>query len=226
MNVFETHSEPLPRRVATGLAKISLALRSRAWREAGGRGLTPTQGQILERLRARHPQAQALNEVAAALAVKPATVSEAVATLERKRLLTKGRASADARRLRLRLTAAGLREARRASVWSDFLGVGIEALSGSEQEAFLRGLIKMVRVLQERGDIPVARMCVNCRYFRPHAHRDPERPHHCEFVGEPFGDRHLRLECPEHVPAGSAQADTLWRAFTREAAAAPVAPPE
>ena len=44
--------EPLDRRVTTGLAKIGIALKQQAWAEAGGRGLTPTQGQALALLRA------------------------------------------------------------------------------------------------------------------------------------------------------------------------------
>jgi DNA-binding MarR family transcriptional regulator len=215
MNYFETHSEPLPRRIMTGLAKIGLALRSRAWREAGGRGLTPTQGQILAHLRSRPGEPQTLGEVAAALAVKPATVSEAVDALARKRLLRKERSARDARRLRLRLTPAGAREARRASVWPDFLVAGIGVLSETEQEVFLRGLIKMIRVLQERDEIPVARMCVTCRYFHPHAGRDPERPHRCELVGAFFGGRQLRLDCEEHQPAGAAEAEVAWKVFNR-----------
>ena len=44
--------EPLDKRVTTGLAKIGIALKQQAWAEAGGRGLTPTQGQVLALLRA------------------------------------------------------------------------------------------------------------------------------------------------------------------------------
>jgi hypothetical protein len=44
--------EPLAQRVTTGLAKVGIALKQQAWAEAGGRGLTPTQGQVLALLRA------------------------------------------------------------------------------------------------------------------------------------------------------------------------------
>ncbi|MER3418788.1 MAG: MarR family transcriptional regulator, partial [Chloroflexota bacterium] len=27
------------------------------------------------------------------------------------------------------------------------------------------------------------------------------RPHHCAFVDAPFGDRSIRLDCPDHAPA-------------------------
>ena len=50
-NLLDEITEPITKRVATGLSKIAMALRSHAWQEAGARGLTPTQGQILLFLR-------------------------------------------------------------------------------------------------------------------------------------------------------------------------------
>ena len=91
------------------------------------------------------------------------------------------------------MTERGLREA-------DVLTV-IDELSLLEQEVFLRCLIKMVRTLQQQGQVFVAHMCVTCNFFRPNVYSDSHRPHHCALVNVPFGDRHLRLECPEHLPA-------------------------
>jgi len=56
-------------------------------------------------------------------------------------------------------------------------------------------------------------MCVTCRYFRPNAHDDPERPHHCAFVEAAFGDRNLRVDCLDHDPAGAEVTEELWSAF-------------
>src|SRR5579875_978167 len=194
--------------IATGLHKISLAIRSHTWQKAGQRGLTPTQAQILILLETREAQGAktTISDAAEALAVTVATTSDAVAALMAKRLVTKHRGAKDARAVFLRLTSPGKRAARRAALWSDFLLEAAQALSPEERGVFLRALIKMIRRLQERGQIPLSRMCVTCRFFRPHAHRDPERPHHCDFVDAPFGDRHLRLECPDHE-AASQKAD-------------------
>jgi hypothetical protein len=74
----------------------------------------------------------------------------------------------------------------------------------------------MIQTLQERNEIPVARMCVTCRYFRSHVYADPERPHHCDYVNAPFGDRLLRLDCAEHAPAATAQAERNWKTFNQE----------
>jgi hypothetical protein len=47
------NQDSLGHRVAVGLAKIGLALKSHAWQNAGQQGLTPTQGQVLTLLRTK-----------------------------------------------------------------------------------------------------------------------------------------------------------------------------
>lgn len=196
-----------------GLNKISLALKSRAWHDAGLQGLTPTQGQILALLRSKVDSAMRLSEVADGLAVTPATASDAVAALVEKGLVQKGRAKDDARAIAITLTEQGQREAERVASWPDFLLDAVDELSTAEQEVFLRGLIKMVRKLQEQGQIPISQMCVNCRFFQPNVYSNSEHPHHCAFVNAPFGDRHLRLDCPEHNTAEPEAAEQAWQAF-------------
>jgi DNA-binding MarR family transcriptional regulator len=204
--------EPLARRVTTGLAKVGLALKQQAWAEAGGRGLTPTQGQVLALLRAS-PGGLRLGVLAAQLGVTAATTSDSVAALARKGLVAKAALAGDRRAVLVRLTPAGVREAAAAAAWPDFLLEAVDELSPDEQAAFLRGLVTMIRTLQERGRIPVARMCVSCRFFRPYRHDHPTTPHHCAFVDAPFGDGELRLDCPDHLPAPAGQAERAWQAF-------------
>ncbi len=193
--------EPLPRRVALGLSKIGLALRSQAWRAAGERGLTPTQGQILAILKVRRGGPCRLQQLADGLGVSAATTSEAVQALERKCLVSRERSREDARSLAVALTARGRREAGVASNWADFMAETVSRLAAAEQAALLRLLTRMILSLQRRRQIPVAAMCVTCRFFRPNIHAGSDRPHHCAFVDAPFGDAALRLECPEHEPA-------------------------
>ena len=45
--------DQVAQRLITGLAKIGIAMKSKAWRSAPGENLTPTQGQILVLLRDR-----------------------------------------------------------------------------------------------------------------------------------------------------------------------------
>ena len=204
--------EPLPQRVTTGLAKVGMALKQQAWAEAGGRGLTPTQGQALALLRA-NPDGLRLGALARQLGVTQPTASDSVAALQRKGLVDKAPVAGDGRAVAVRLTPAGAGEAAAAAAWPDFLLETVDELSAAEQAAFLRALVTMIRTLQEKGRIPVARMCVSCTFFRPFRHDDPVRPHHCAFVDAPFGDGELRLDCPDHRTAPADQAARTWEAF-------------
>jgi DNA-binding MarR family transcriptional regulator len=204
--------QPLDKRVTIGLAKIGIALKQQAWAEAGGRGLTPTQGQVLALLRA-NPDGLRLGALAEQLGVTAATTSDSVTALQRKGLVTKEPMAGDGRGVIVLLTPTGTREAAAAAAWPDFLLEAVGELSTVEQAAFLRALVSMIRTLQEKGRIPVARMCVSCRFFRPYQHDDPARPHHCAFVDAPFGDGELRLDCPDFRTAPDEQAAQTWLAF-------------
>jgi len=45
--IFDGISDPMNQRLIWGLAKIGLALKNHAWKDAGTQGLTPTQGGFL-----------------------------------------------------------------------------------------------------------------------------------------------------------------------------------
>ncbi len=209
---FEAVSGSLANRVLAGLAKIGLALKHRAWVHAGQYALTPTQAQILAAL-ATSSQALSLKDVADRLGITAPTASEAVQALVRKELVRKGVVRADARRRRMFLTAKGRRVARQVAGWPDFLAAGVGALTAGEQTALFRALVKVIRTLQARGEIPVSRMCVTCRYFRPYVHSDPARPHHCAFVDAAFGEQHLRLDCSDHEAADPTTQLQVWARF-------------
>lgn len=208
--------ELVAQRLITGLAKIGIAMKSKAWRSAPGENLTPTQGQILVLLGDRG--ALRLSALTEALGVRAPTASDAVASLVDKKLVVRNADPTDGRAIALSLTKLGREAADRVADWPDFLVKAAESLDESEQRVFLRALMKMIRTLQADGDIPVQRMCVTCKYFQPNAHRDADKPHHCGFVDAPFGDRHLRFDCADHDAAAIEQQNRQWARWS--------APPE
>ena len=211
--IFDGISDPMNQRLISGLAKIGLALKSHAWKDAGSQGLTPTQGAILALLRAKGTGEWRLFSISRALAVSAPTASEAVTALVRKGLVSKGRAATDQRALLVQLTPKGRAEAERTAHWPDFLIAAVDELSPVEQEVFCRGLTKMIHALQERREVPISRMCVTCRHFRPSVYDDPDTPHHCAFVNAAFGERHLRFDCPEHDAAPVELRQENWNRF-------------
>ncbi len=200
--------------LSTGLLKIGLAIRHHAWAGGESAGLTPTQGQILALLLQRAGQDTRLNDIARDLAVTQATASVAIRVLVEKGLVTKERSTADGRAITLALTPAGRELATRSLGWTDFLLDAVDSLDPSEQAVFQRSLVKMIRSMQQKGQIPIARMCITCQHFQPNVHPEqPETPHHCAFVDAAFGDRQLRLDCADFSPAPEPEASHTWAAF-------------
>jgi hypothetical protein len=89
----------------------------------------------------------------------------------------------------------------------------VESLPEAERAGLLRGLIGMIRSLQERGAVPTARMCVDCRYFRPNEYPGMAKAHHCGYIDSPIGDSDLRIDCGEMEPVGNELASRLWSVF-------------
>ncbi|MCL4221924.1 MAG: MarR family winged helix-turn-helix transcriptional regulator [Phycisphaerales bacterium] len=199
-------------RILAGLSKLSLVMRHESWRAAGQRGLTPTQAQILSIL-AGSANPIGPKEVARQMAITLGTASEAISSLVSKGLVRKATSETDGRAVVLSLTKPGVREAATASAWPASMVEAIDALPESERTGLLRGLIGMIRTLQEQGAVPTARMCVGCTYFRPNEYPDTPKPHHCLLIDAPIANSDLRIDCPEMEPAAEEVRPKLWSVF-------------
>jgi len=212
-NLLEKTTDPLPHRLASALSKVSVSLKRRLWRDAAHRHISPLQSQILAFLRQRSTHGATVSDITQMLGVTMPTASDVIAVLTRRGLLRKFRTEADGRVFTVMLTAKGRRRAEQVMGWPDFLLWAAELLPVDEQESLLRTLVKLIKSIQDRGEIPVARMCVTCTHFRPYVTQDSERPYHCELVNADFGDRLLRIDCNEHKPAPPEQRERQWQAF-------------
>jgi DNA-binding MarR family transcriptional regulator len=208
--------EAIRRQLTTGLLKIGMATRQQAWAGGEARGLSPTQGQILVLLLQRDGEATRLSDVANELAVTQPTASVAIRTLIEKGLVSRERSAGDGRAATLSLTSSGRIEAAHARGWTDFLANSLDELDEQEQAVFQRSIVKMIRAMQLKGQIPISRMCATCTYFRPNQHPGEPHPHHCAYVDAPFGDRHLRLDCADFQPADPETAQQTWELFAGE----------
>jgi len=186
-------------RIVYGVSKLADVLRNGAWAAARAHGLTPTQGQILVLLRSRGRKGLRLGAVAGELAVTPATASDAVATLERKRLLERHRDPDDGRAIAIRLTSAGRRLAYEAMQWSDFVADAFSVLSAAERGITLRALSKAMRALEQDDRMEPARMCLSCAYYQPDGGGASSA--RCAYGGFAVGDTDLRLDCAAHRAA-------------------------
>ena len=205
----ETHNEL---QITAALSRLGLFLRSADWQAARAAGLTPTQAEILAHLARRGPTRGAA--LAEALGVTPATLSDSAAALVAKGLAERRPDPIDARAALLHLTPDGVATTVAMPEAPEALLAGLRAVPPRDRAALLRGLVTLIRSLQEAREIPVQRMCVTCRHFRPHVHADAARPHHCAFVDAAFGDAELRVDCGDHEEVEEEQRARIWARFS------------
>ncbi|MBP2301375.1 MarR family winged helix-turn-helix transcriptional regulator [Azospirillum picis] len=205
--------DPVLTRLREGFERIALVLRADLWAAAGKAGLNPTQAQVLALLAAR-PAGLRPKEIAAHLSVSAPSMADTLAALERKALLRRTPDPADARAVIARLTEEGAAQGQALAAAATQVTAALARLSPGEQADLLLAQVKLIRTLQQAGAIPVQRLCVTCRHFRPNAHPGEAAPHHCAFVNAPIVDRDLRLDCGEHEAAAPAVQAATWTAFT------------
>ncbi len=197
MTPFDDISTSIEARIVTGFARIATVMRSQAWGKSMEEGITPTQADILSLLRSRQASLR-LTVIAEQLVISPATASDAVSALVSKGLVEKVRAPDDGRAVALSLSRKGVKLAASIEEMEGSLFFVLQTLSGREKENLLTLLVKIIRTMQKRGDIPVMRMCLTCKYYEPHKKKDKQLVHYCNLVKAPFADYHLRLDCAEH----------------------------
>jgi len=204
--------DPVLIRLREGFERVALVLRADLWSAAGEAGLNPAQAQVLALLAAR-PAGLRAKLIAAHLAVSAPSMADTLAALERKGFLTRAPDAADARAVIVRPTEEGCALGRALASATSQVMSALARLSPTEQADLLLTQIKLIRTLQQAGAIPLQRMCVSCRHFRPNAHPDAAKPHHCAFVNAPIGTRDLRLDCGEHEAADPDVQAATWTSF-------------
>ncbi|MGL4441309.1 MAG: MarR family winged helix-turn-helix transcriptional regulator [Bosea sp. (in: a-proteobacteria)] len=218
MSETATHPDLTVHRLREGLDRLAAVSRGDLWSATSASGLNPAQAQALALLARRGALGLRVKEVAAHLGVSQPTATDTIAALERKGFVKRLSDPDDARATIVRVTDAGQMALTGMADEPSALGSALALLAPDEQADLLVVTIKLIRNLQIAGAIPVQRMCVNCRHFRPNIHADAANPHHCAFVNAAFGDRLLRLDCGDHEPADPALQSANWMAFDKGSA--------
>jgi DNA-binding MarR family transcriptional regulator len=208
-------SEPLVTRLREGFDRIAFVLRADLWAAAGEAGLNPAQAQVVGLL-ADRPAGLRPKEIAAHLAISAASIADTLGALVRKGLVRRDPDPGDARAAIMSVTPDGRRLGAEIAQAASQVASAMAALAPAAQEELLLTQIALIRQLQIAGAIPLQRMCISCRHFRPHAHPDTAKPHHCAFVNAPIGGRDLRLDCGEHEAADPAVQAATWTTFARD----------
>ena len=189
------------KKIVAALERISQAYRVLLQEEGQGRGLSPIQARFLVHLLHHPDELGRVGRLAEEFGLSPATVSDAVRTLESKDLVRREQWPGDGRVAILRLTPSGERAAVGLSSWADVIEEQLRSFAPEEKEAVMHFFMRLIAALQRAGVITVARMCVTCRFFRSEAQPEGVSLHHCALLDQPLSGVDLRTDCPEHEPA-------------------------
>ena len=189
-------------------------LRADLWAAAGDAGLNPAQAQVLALLAGR-PAGLRPKEIAAHIAVSAASIADTLGARVRKGLARRDADPRIARAAIVRATRDGLRVGAEIARAGSQVANALAGLSAEALEELLLAQVALIRQLQAAGAIPLQRMCVSCRHFRPHAHPGTAKPHHCAFVNAAIGGRDIRLDCGEHEAADPVVQAATWTTFAK-----------
>ncbi len=189
-------------KLVAAIDRLGHVMRLQMSHVARAHGLTPTQLQLLLRLRTDPPERRRVSNLATELDVTGATVSDAISTLERKGLVERSADPVDGRGVRIVLTPVGHDVADSADAWQGRAQYLLRTVKEKDKERALGFLLGLLAELHREGLVAVARMCPTCGYFREDA-AGPDR-HRCVFYDRELGPGDLRVDCPDHEPTGDA----------------------
>ncbi len=196
-----TQHEDVEAKIIAGMERLCQVFRWLLWNEAKAHKLSPIQIQFLVYLLFHDQSLCRVSQLAREFRLTQPTVSDAVAALEAKGLVTKEPWPNDRRVTTLRLTPAGRELATHLAEWANVLRPHVEeALTPEERQQFMLALMRLIASLQEAGIISIARMCLTCRFFQPNHMPDSATPHYCRLLEKPLSNAELRLDCPDQEP--------------------------
>jgi DNA-binding MarR family transcriptional regulator len=195
---LEFQHQDVDSKIAAALERLSQAFRVMLWEKAKIHNLSPIQIQILVYLLYHTEEQATVGQIAREFTLTPATVSDAVKSLENKHLAIREDLEADRRVTSVFLTKEGQKMARKLSTWANVVQEHISRFDAQDKLVVMNFLLQLIESLQRAGIITVARMCITCKFFQPYAHPLTENPHHCNLLDKPLANSELRLDCPEH----------------------------
>ncbi|GEM_PF-70882 len=190
----------LDRKIAVGLERIAEGLKAVIWNETKQSGLSPIQIQFLIALQFEMKTEWTIGDLAERFGLTPATVSDAVTSLEEKGLVQRKKKGGDRRTVYLHLTPSGRRAARKLGGWANILQDSLAGMSPEEKTVMLKGVLSVLRSFRTSGVVSTVQMCTTCKFFRSNTYRNSRGPHHCALLDVPLSEADLRVDCPEHEP--------------------------
>ena len=194
----EIQEESTGNKIIVALERLSEAFRVLLWQESKETLLSPIQVQILIFLLFHRKEHCSVSYLSDEFNMTKATISESIKVLLRKNLIQKDEDPRDTRSAVITLTPEGKRIAERSSAFTSVLEGPVGHLDEDQKAIMLKGLLQLIKALNQAGIITVQRMCFSCKFYRLTADG-----HFCKLMQKPLADSEIRIDCAEHEPVQS-----------------------
>jgi len=184
----------LDSRFIIALERLSRVFRNLLWEEVKKYNLSPIQIQFIVLLYSDPDNSIGVSQLAEKFNLTKATVSDAVSSLVRKKIIVKKINAVDKRIINLSLTKKGKDIASELIGWPSKIQTELRKHSAEEKTDAYIFLLKLIESFERIGIISRSRMCITCRFYELKSGNTA----YCNLLQKELTQKDLRIDCPEH----------------------------
>ena len=194
MSVFNlvNQNENPDNKIVAGLERLSQVFRILLWEKAKEHGLSPIQIQLLIFIRHHSADKTTVSYLAQEFNFTKPTISDAIKTLEQKKLIQKIADPADSRSYTIHLTAAGRKIVLGTENFANPISAIISKADDADKIVLWRNISNLIIQLNKMEVISVQRTCFNCKYYSI-----KNKGHFCKLLDVKLLTEDIRIDCRE-----------------------------
>lgn len=190
------HSD-LNAKLVLALERISHVFRLLLWEQTKKYNLSPIQTQILIYTYYQPVADRNITTLSHRLNVTKATTSDAVKSLEKKKLIVKEIDEEDNRYFFLSLSVKGKGLVKKIEGWTEKFKIKFELLQQNDKVNLYETLLKLLVSFEEDGILSKGRICLTCKHFNAQK-KQGSSLYFCQLLNQPLKIDALRLDCLEY----------------------------
>ncbi len=187
----------LEAKLVLAFERISHVFRVLLWEQTKKYKLSPIQTQILIYIFHQPEFDRNITTLAQRLNITKPTVSDAVKSLEKKKLILRKTDKKDSRSFYLTLTQKGKGLVKKIESWGDKIKNNLKCIPDSDKSDLYENLLKLLISFEKDGIIHKNKICFTCRHFEA-KRKNKNTIYFCQLLNIPLKTRELRVDCPEH----------------------------
>jgi len=184
-------NQKLSEKIALGLERISEAYRNLLGQEAVRTGLSPIQIRILIFISHHADTLCNVTSIAKEFNLTKPTISDAVNSLETKKLIRKKPSVADNRSFKIQVTKAGAEIVSNVEDYYTPVTAIIEKLDEPDLESLYASISHLIYNLHKSDVLKVQRTCFACKFY------EKRKGHFCQLLNMSLENSDIRLDCAE-----------------------------